>query len=202
MKHLRKYIEGFNSIEKEVKSTHVNNSSLSINNNKIAEITEMFYTLKDVDFNIIDRTFMIEIIPSINFQNIIENINSKFALNLDIDMKFKAFLEKDYFNRVDFEQGIPQEIRGAKLGYNIYLAMCRKFGYISTISGVTPSANRLWYGLVHDKSVFIITNDKATIMIDKNYSDVKKVVDEFYQKYPNSTMDNELKQYLEKDGKI
>ena len=64
------------------------------------------------------------------------------------------------------------------------------------MNGVNPEAKNMWFALVHDNNVFVIVNKQRTLIINKNYNDIKTIVDIFLKQYPNSDLDDELKNFL------
>jgi hypothetical protein len=194
MKYI-KYIESFKSLNDETNNTYLNKPEPKFN--KAQEIKDIFNQITFSDFFIQDLKYQTKITTSDNFKSCIIELNKIIQNPINPNIQFNAAIEYDNFNRVDFEAGIIDELKGLKIGYKIYIAMCRFYGYISTMDGVNPEAKNVWFSLVHDNNFYVIVNIKRTLLIDKNYTKIIELVNSFFVEYPDSDLDPELKNFLE-----
>jgi hypothetical protein len=193
-----KYIEGFKDLNSETQNTYLKSPKISFN--KTQEIKDIFYEITYKDFIVEDiGVYQTIIKTSDRFKNSLTELNTLIKSNLPNDIKFQCSIEYNNFNRIDFESGIPNELKGLKLGYKIYIALCKYYKYISTMNGVNPEALNVWYSLVHDNDLYVVVNKQRTLIIDKNFNKIKEVVNLFLQEYSNSDMDDNLKKYLENE---
>lgn len=87
-------------------------------------------------------------------------------------------------NRIHFPKGVPERLRGKKLGTLIYLAMIKKIGYITSSMGNSPEIKMVYKDLLtnptYSNDIMSLLLQKQVILIDKNTSlDVKKVFNDF-----------------------
>lgn len=192
-----KYIEAFKSLKDETKNTYLSVPQTKFN--KSQQIKDIFNDITFNDFGIVDLKYQTKITTSDYFKFCITELNKLIQKPINPNLEFNAAIEYHNFNRVDFEGGVIEEqLKGLKIGYKIYIAMCKFYGYISTMDGVNPEAKNVWFSLVHDNNFYVVVNLKRTLLIDKNYKDIKTVVDLFLLEYPDSDLDPELKNFLEK----
>ena len=164
--------------------------------NKTENIKNIFNKISPSDFIIQDLKYQTIISTSDYFKFCLTELNKLITNPININISFNAHIEYDNFNRIDFESGIIDELKGLKLGYKLYIALCNHYNYTSTMNGVNPEAKNMWFALVHDNNVFVIVNKQRTLIINKNYNDIKTIVDIFLKQYPNSDLDDELKNFL------
>ena len=198
MKFLR-YIEAFKSLNNDTQNTYLIRPNISFN--KALEIKQIFNEITENDFIVSDKGgYMTIIETSDKFKSAINILNTTLEKPLNINISFTAAIEYDNFNRIDFESGIPDELKGLKIGYKVYMAICKFYGYISTMDGVTHFAKNLWYSIVHDSNFFVIVNKKRTLLIDKGFANINAIVEQFLKQYPESDLDPELNEFL--NGKM
>jgi len=87
-------------------------------------------------------------------------------------------------NRIHFPKGVPERLRGKKLGTLIYLAMLKKIGYITSSMGNSPEIKMVYQDLLtnptYSNDIMSLLLQKQVILIDKNTSlDVKKLFNDF-----------------------
>lgn len=87
-------------------------------------------------------------------------------------------------NRIHFPKGVPEKLRGKKLGTLIYLAMIRKLGYITSSMGSSAEIKMIYQDLLSNPNYGLMSLllQKQVLVIDKNTTeDVKKIFNDFVQ---------------------
>jgi hypothetical protein len=87
-------------------------------------------------------------------------------------------------NRVHFPKGVPERLRGKKLGTLIYLTMIKKLGYITSSMGNSPEIKMVYQDILtnpkYENDVMSLLLQKQVIIFDKNTNlDVKQIFNEF-----------------------
>ena len=87
-------------------------------------------------------------------------------------------------NRIHFPKGVPERLRGKKLGTLIYLAMIKKLGYITSSMGSSPEIKMVYQDLLsntkYENDIMSLLLQKQLIIFDKNTNlDVKNIFNEF-----------------------
>lgn len=87
-------------------------------------------------------------------------------------------------NRIHFPKGVPERLRGKKLGTLIYLAMINKLGYLTSSMGNSPEIKMVWQDLVtnpkYKDDIMSLVLQKQILVFDKNADqDVVKIFNEF-----------------------
>ena len=87
-------------------------------------------------------------------------------------------------NRIHFPKGVPERLRGKKLGTLIYLAMIKKLGYITSSMGNSPEIKMVYQDLLsntkYENDIMSLLLQKQLIIFDKNTNlDVKNIFNEF-----------------------
>ena len=85
-------------------------------------------------------------------------------------------------NRIHFYKGVPEKLRGKKLGTLIYLAMIRKLGYITSGMGSSAEIKMIYQDLLSnpDYNLMSLLLQQHVLVIDKNINeDVKKIFNDF-----------------------
>ena len=87
-------------------------------------------------------------------------------------------------NRVHFPKGVPERLRGKKLGTLIYLGMIKKLGYITSSMGNSPEIKMVYQDLLsntkYENDIMSLLLQKQLIIFDKNTNlDVKNIFNEF-----------------------
>ena len=87
-------------------------------------------------------------------------------------------------NRIHFPKGIPEKLRGKKLGTLIYLAMIRKLGYITSSMGSSAEIKMIYQDLLSNPSYQLMSLllQKQVLVIDKNTTEnIKKIFNDFVE---------------------
>ena len=87
-------------------------------------------------------------------------------------------------NRTHFPKGIPESLRGKKLGTLIYLSMIKKLGYVTSSMGNSPEIRMVWQDILtnpkYENDVMSLILQKQILVFDRNTNeDVKKVFNNF-----------------------
>jgi len=87
-------------------------------------------------------------------------------------------------NRVHFPKGVPERLRGKKLGTLIYLAMIKKLGYITSSMGNSAEIKMVYQDLLsnqkYESEIMSLLLQKQVIIFDRNTNlDVKQIFNEF-----------------------
>lgn len=104
------------------------------------------------------------------------------ASQLDVKDKTTYVTVEPTENRVHFPKGVPEKLRGKKLGTLIYLAMIRKLGYITSSMGSSSEIKMIYQDLLSNPeySLMSILLQKQVMVMDKNIAgDVKKIFNDF-----------------------
>ena len=109
-------------------------------------------------------------------------------------------------NRIHFGKGVPEKLRGKKLGTLIYLAMIRKVGYITSGMGSSAEIKMIYQDLLSNPNYNLMSLllQQQVLLIDKNTTeDVKKIFNEFvsnkYTDKKSVRVSPELKERLGED---
>jgi hypothetical protein len=87
-------------------------------------------------------------------------------------------------NRTHFPKGIPESLRGKKLGTLIYLAMIKKLGYVTSSMGNSAEIRMVWQDILtnpkYENDLMSLVLQKQILVFDRNTNeDIKKVFNEF-----------------------
>ena len=85
-------------------------------------------------------------------------------------------------NRIHFPKGVPEKLRGKKLGTLIYLAMIRKLGYITSSMGSSAEIKMIYQDLLSNPNYNLMSLllQQEVLVIDKNTTeDVTKIFNDF-----------------------
>ena len=87
-------------------------------------------------------------------------------------------------NRIHFPKGIPESLRGKKLGTLIYLAMIKKLGYVTSSMGNSAEIRMVWSDILsnpkYKNDVMSLVLQKQILVFDKDTNeDVKKIFNDF-----------------------
>ncbi len=87
-------------------------------------------------------------------------------------------------NRVHFPKGVPEKLRGKKLGTLIYLAMIKKLGYITSSMGNSPEIKMVYQDMLtnpkYQEDIMSLLLQKQVIIFDRNTNlNVKKIFKDF-----------------------
>ena len=87
-------------------------------------------------------------------------------------------------NRIHFGKGVPEKLRGKKLGTLIYLAMIRKLGYITSSMGNSAEIKMVYQDILsnpkYENDVMSLLIQKQVLIFDRNTTeDVVQVFNDF-----------------------
>ena len=87
-------------------------------------------------------------------------------------------------NRVHFPKGVPERLRGKKLGTLIYLGMIKKLGYITSSMANSSEIKMVYQDLLsnekYNNDIMSLLLQKQVLIFDKNANlDFKKIFNEF-----------------------
>jgi hypothetical protein len=87
-------------------------------------------------------------------------------------------------NRVHFPKGVPERLRGKKLGTLIYLAMIKKLGYITSSMANSSEIKMVYQDILsnekYNSDIMSLLLQKQVLIFDKNANlDFKKIFNEF-----------------------
>jgi len=109
-------------------------------------------------------------------------------------------------NRIHFPKGVPEKLRGKKLGTLIYLAMIRKLGYITSSMGSSAEIKMIYQDLLSnpDYNLMSLLLQQQVLVIDKNTTEnVTKIFNDFvsnkYTDKKSVRVSPELKEKLGED---
>lgn len=85
-------------------------------------------------------------------------------------------------NRIHFPKGVPEKLRGKKLGTLIYLAMIRELGYITSSMGSSAEIKMIYQDLLSNSNYNLMSLllQEQVLIVDKNTTeDVIKIFNDF-----------------------
>jgi hypothetical protein len=87
-------------------------------------------------------------------------------------------------NRIHFPKGVPERLRGKKLGTLIYLAMIKKLGFITSSLGNTAEIKMIYQDMLtnpkYEDDLMSLLLQKQVLIFDKNTTlDVKQIFNDF-----------------------
>jgi len=87
-------------------------------------------------------------------------------------------------NRIHFPKGVPERLRGKKLGTLIYLAIIKKLGYISSSMGSSAEIKMIYQDMLtnpkYEDDLMSLLLQKQVLIFDKNTTlDVKQIFNDF-----------------------
>ena len=87
-------------------------------------------------------------------------------------------------NRIHFPKGVPERLRGKKLGTLIYLAMIKKLGYITSSMGSSAEIKMVYQDILsnpkYENDVMSLLIQKQVLIFDRNTTeDVVQVFNDF-----------------------
>ncbi len=104
------------------------------------------------------------------------------AEQLDVKDRTTYVTVEPVENRIHFPKGVPEKLRGKKLGTLIYLAMIRKLGYITSSMGSSAEIKMIYQDLLSNPNYNLMSLllQQQVLVIDKNTTeDVKKIFNDF-----------------------
>jgi hypothetical protein len=159
------------------------------------ELDDIIFKIKSL--NLTDWNFdfkgygSVLVYPSSRFLELTKEANIKllndfFLINVDINN----------FNRIDFEKGIPAELRGIGLAYKIYKVVINHYGFITSDKNSSIEAQNIWYNLMLDKDLLCYTSNIISGVILKTLDNerIKNILE--YLKGKEVIFDDELKEKI------
>lgn len=113
----------------------------------------------------------IYITPDEDFINLIIKLNTKIGNKLPLNFEFDFSVDVTRLNLIDFEKGIPKEIRGVFIGYKLYKVVIIKYGFITSNEFSSGDAYHIWYNLLLDDDLFSFTSNNLSGVIYKKQTD-------------------------------
>lgn len=173
--------------------------------NIVNEIRNYDYNI----FNVVDDGFEITIPFNTNFKNLINYYSKLINDNIGFS-QFELSVDRNLLNSININFKLPKNFRGLYIGKNVYLLMCKKFGFITSDYGCSKEANNLWYSIICDNKVYSATsgyyhneNDVKgfTFIIYKDQSldkilETLKFLKNNIEEFDNFIFDEELKQII------
>jgi hypothetical protein len=128
------------------------------------------------------------------------------AEQLDVKDRTTYVTVEPIENRIHFPKGVPEKLRGKKLGTLIYLAMIRKLGYITSSMGSSAEIKMIYQDLLSNPNYNLMSLllQQQVLVIDKNTTeDVTKIFNDFvsnkYTDKKSVRVSPELKEILGKN---
>ena len=146
-------------------------------------VTSRLYTrIRNYDISTFDinaTPYQITITPDSKFKEILNDINIYLSDKIDLKHTYNLNVITNLNNLVEFEYGIPKQLRGLSLGYKIYKLIINKFEYITSDFRALPSAINIWHHLMLDIDLLCYTSIKTSGSALKTISNdkLKKMLD-------------------------
>lgn len=128
------------------------------------------------------------------------------ASQLDVSDRTTYVTVEPIENRIHFPKGVPEKLRGKKLGTLIYLAMIRKLGYITSNLASSAEIKMVYQDLLSNPkyNLMSLLLQQQVMVMDKNIvGDVNSIFNDFVKnKYTDKKsvrISPELKQMLGDD---
>ena len=135
------------------------------------------YDISNFRYN--NKPYDFYIIPDNNYIEKIKKLNDDLEIKIPTDLKFEFSYDTENLNLIDFKKGIPDLLRGVGLGYNLYLFIIKKVGFITTNKYSSTMAIHIWRNLITNKELYAFTSNDITGVIVKNQSndEIKSYLD-------------------------
>lgn len=192
-----KILETFEGFTKDNLDYLVNNKKTYVRKEyRDTPIRKIQKIVKDYDisnFKFIDKGYGIFIYPDVEFINLIKELDQ----NIDESLFFYITLTGD-LNYVDFTEGVPPYLRGLSLAYKFYKMIINKNKFICSDRYSTLSEWNLWYSLLQDDSLYAITSNLRSCLIDKSvsYDELKSIIEKVCNGLSDIEMSDDLKDKL------
>jgi len=156
------------------------------NDQKDKEYNYLLSDIRNYDFNkfrIYHNPYQTIIYPDKDFLSLIDELNNHLLNKININ-QIDISIRKDYYNLIDFENGIPLPLQGLGIAYKIYILVIHYFGWISSDINSSDSAKNLWFSLVKNNDVYCITSNFFSYLISKKLSNIilKNILDSIIQR--------------------
>lgn len=149
----------------------------STKTNSIIKGTDLYYKLRSYDVSRFyfdtSKSYGIFIYPDREFLSLI-GYRDNFFIYLTISGDEHV---------IDFDNGLPDKLKGSGTGYKIYRSLFNYYDYISTTNLSTSSAKNIWYYLMIDRDLYCFTSMTKSGSILKSCSDEKLL--NFYNMFSN-----------------
>lgn len=159
--------------------------------------TKILEEIKNYDISNFGVKFTYQLIikPDKGFLELIDKLNKEIQNKISLDMEFKFSVNEGLINRIDFKEGIPDELIGYGLGYKLYKMVIIRYGYITTAIGLSTLAKNVWYNLMLDNDFYCFTSKKISGVITKGVenSKIKECLDKLKTLNYKIDFDEELK---------
>ena len=134
-------------------------------------------------FKIHHTPYQTIIYPDKEFIDIINELNNYLLFKININ-QIDISIRQDYYNLIDFEQGIPIPLQGLGIAYKIYILVVQYFGWISSDINSSSSAINLWFSLVQNSEIYCITSNFFSYLISKklNNNELRTILDKIIQR--------------------
>lgn len=139
------------------------------------EYSHILRSIKYYEFNkfeIIDKGYETEIIPDIDFLNLIEELNKHLENKISLN-KIQLFITKENDNEINLNTYLPDVLKGCSIGYKLYKLIINYYDYISSNKYASSDAINLWYNLLQDNNLYCITSNHFSYAINKNINNEK-----------------------------
>lgn len=142
-------------------------------------------------------SYLLNIYPDEGFINLIKELNQVLINKISLDLTFEFSIFLGLINRIDFKEGIPEQLRNMRLGYKLYKFVIYKYKYITSKIGASPDAKNIWYFLMQDSDLLCFTSNNISGVILKKCSDqeIKEFLDKL-KGYQDLEFDDELKEKI------
>lgn len=143
----------------------------------------------------ISFSYLLNIYPDKGFMELIKELNQVLINKIPQDINFQFSIFLGLINRIDFKEGIPEQLRNMRLGYKLYKFVIYKYKYITSKIGASPDAKNIWYFLIQDSELLCFTsyNISGVILKTCNDEEIKEFLDKL-KGYQDLEFDDELKE--------
>jgi hypothetical protein len=138
------------------------------------------------------HSYGIYIKPDFWFIEILKKLNLKIENKISLDLEFDFSVDETRLNLIDFEKGIPVNLKGYTLGYKLYKLVILDFGFITSNKFSSLDAYNIWYNLLLDDDLYSFTSNNLSGVISKKLSNnyIFEILEKL--KYENLKFDDEL----------
>jgi hypothetical protein len=165
------------------------------------EYSEVILKIKNYDvhkFKYVD-SYCILIYPDENFIELLKIYNENIEDEIDLNLNFEISINKNKLNLIDFQEGIPKQLRNFGLGYKLYKLVIEKNEFITSNRYCFIEAKNIWYNLMKDVDLYCFTSNFISGVIYKklNNTKIKIILDNIKIQYKDDLIfDNELEQKI------
>ena len=144
------------------KKTYVRKDYRDVPIRKIQKLVKNYDISK---FKFVDKGYGIFIYPDLEFIELIGDLDP----GVDSSLFFYITITGE-LNSVDFAEGVPPYLRGLSLAYKFYKMIIKMNDFICSDRYSTLSAWNLWYNLLQDDELYVITSNLRSCLINKDVS--------------------------------